>query len=153
MKFLVAIDASEHADRTVRFAAELAAPGGAELVLIHQRSDTVLGIGPAAPPDEGAAAAQALIDSAVSTARRLGVIAVRGRVERGLDTDVARALIDIARTERADLIVVGSHVSNRLQGLLVGDVGDQLLRHSDRPVLVVRSGPGVGADSHQGGRG
>ena len=42
MKLLVAVDGSEHATRAVTTAASLAAASGAEIVVVHQRSDTAL---------------------------------------------------------------------------------------------------------------
>jgi nucleotide-binding universal stress UspA family protein len=138
MKLLVAVDGSEHATRAVTAAASLAAASGAELVVVHQRSDTALDHGPAAPSDEDADEAKAIVDDAVAAAIAAGAPSVRGRVERGLRGEVAQAILDVARDEAADVIVVGPRGLSRFQGLLVGSVTDRLVHFADRPVLVVR---------------
>jgi nucleotide-binding universal stress UspA family protein len=53
--------------------------------------------------------------------------------------DPAESIVDAARSERADVIVVGSHGRGALGRALIGSVSDQVVRHAPCPVLVVRS--------------
>lgn len=138
MKLLVAVDGSEHSDKAVATAARLAAASGAEVVVVHQRSDTKLTHGPAAPSDEDTGEAQTVVDDAVAAALAGGAPSARGLVVRGLHGEEAQAVLDVARDEDADVIVVGPRGLGRLQGLLVGSVTDRLVQLADRPVLVVR---------------
>ncbi|MEI6362609.1 MAG: universal stress protein [Actinomycetes bacterium] len=138
MKLLVAVDGSDHAAKAVGEAAKLAAALGAEVLVIHQRSDEPLDHAGAAPSDEGVDEAQAIVDSAVAAIGAAGVTSVSGRVIRGMSGDVPQAIMDIARDEAADIIVVGPRGLGRLKGLLVGSVTDRLVQLADRPVLVVR---------------
>ena len=62
----------------------------------------------------------------------------RGRVVRGLHGEEAKTILDVARDEDVDIIVVGPRGLGRFAGLLVGSVTDRLVQLSDRPVLVVR---------------
>jgi nucleotide-binding universal stress UspA family protein len=52
--------------------------------------------------------------------------------------DPAESIVDAARSERADVIVVGSHGRGALGRALIGSVSDQVVRHAPCPVLVVR---------------
>jgi nucleotide-binding universal stress UspA family protein len=49
-----------------------------------------------------------------------------------------RLLEQVAEREAADLVVVGAHEAHGLLGGFLGSTADRLLRHSTRPVLVVR---------------
>ena len=138
MKLLVAVDGSEHAAKAVASAGRLAAAMNADVVVIHQRSDEPMDHAPAVPTDEGVDEAQALVDSAVAALIAAGAASATGRVVRGLSGDIPQALMDIARDEDVDIIVVGPRGLGRLKGLLVGSVTDRLVQLADRPVLVVR---------------
>ena len=59
--------------------------------------------------------------------------------------DPAESIVDVAQSEGADVIVVGSHGRGGLERALVGSVSDQVIRRATCPVLVVR--PTIGADS------
>jgi universal stress protein A len=53
--------------------------------------------------------------------------------------DPAESIIEAARSEGADMIVVGSHGRAPLSRALIGSVSDQVVRHAPCPVMVVRS--------------
>jgi len=50
---------------------------------------------------------------------------------------VSRQLLDFARTSGSDLLVMGTHAPRGAERLLLGSVADDIIRHTDRPVLVV----------------
>jgi nucleotide-binding universal stress UspA family protein len=72
-------------------------------------------------------------------------LVLRGRRHRVSTTfliwegDPAASVVDAARSEGADVIVVGSHGRGALGRALIGSVSDQVVRHAPCPVLVVRS--------------
>lgn len=138
MKFLLAVDGSAHSDKAVAEAGRLASAAGAEVVVVHQRSDTAADHGPTVPSPAGAEQAQSLVDTAVAALVAAGVSSARGRVLRGLHGEEAQAVLEVAREEEADMIIVGPRGIGRLAGLLVGSVTNRLVQLSDRPVLVVR---------------
>ena len=72
----------------------------------------------------------------VQRGRRIG-IAVSFLIWEG---DPGEAIIEAARSERADLIVVGSHGRSGVGRFLIGSVSDHVVRHAPCPVLVVRQG-------------
>jgi nucleotide-binding universal stress UspA family protein len=73
----------------------------------------------------------------------------RGLVTRGRDSgvrvtfliwqgDPGEAIVDAARSEAVDLVVVGSHGRGSMGRMLIGSVSDHVVRHAPCPVLVVR---------------
>jgi nucleotide-binding universal stress UspA family protein len=50
----------------------------------------------------------------------------------------AQTLIEVARTEAAELLVVGSHGKTGITRLVLGSVAERVAQHSDIPVLVAR---------------
>jgi nucleotide-binding universal stress UspA family protein len=62
------------------------------------------------------------------------------RVEARLveDTTAVHGIIDTAKAEGADLIVVGSHGRTGVARLMVGSVAAKVVAQSTLPVLVVR---------------
>ena len=54
--------------------------------------------------------------------------------------DPRSALLDTARAEHTDLIVVGSHGRRGIQKLLIGSVASHVVTHAPCSVLVIREG-------------
>jgi nucleotide-binding universal stress UspA family protein len=72
---------------------------------------------------------------------------VQKRVPRGVTTElrvvdttrpVYEAICKLARSVRADVIVIGSHGRSGIARMLLGSTTDRVLRLAHRPVLVVR---------------
>jgi nucleotide-binding universal stress UspA family protein len=59
--------------------------------------------------------------------------------------DPAESIVEAAKSEGADIIVVGSHGRAALGRALIGSVSDQVVRHAPCPVMVVRSAVGKGS--------
>jgi nucleotide-binding universal stress UspA family protein len=68
-------------------------------------------------------------------AERQGVVVVTA-LERG--SEPAEVLVDYARRQQADLLVIGTHGRRGASRLLLGSVAEQALRHSPCPVLAIR---------------
>ncbi len=60
------------------------------------------------------------------------------RTEFAVSHAAFQAIIDIARRENCDLIVMASHGRRGLQGLVLGSETQKVLTHSTIPVLVYR---------------
>jgi nucleotide-binding universal stress UspA family protein len=139
---LVAVDDSDPSDAAVAAAIDLAARDRARVTFCSVVESNALairaveiGYDPNDAIAEGRAHAQGLVDAALAAARARGVEA-RGEIAAG---NPAQALLDVARAENADLVVVGSHGRRGLQRLFVGSVAEGVARDSDVPVLVVRA--------------
>jgi nucleotide-binding universal stress UspA family protein len=55
------------------------------------------------------------------------------------DADVAETIVGVAERYEADAIVVGSRGLGRMRARMLGSTSEKLLRHADRPVLVVKT--------------
>ncbi|WP_410210443.1 universal stress protein [Aquirhabdus sp.] len=53
--------------------------------------------------------------------------------------DIARAILKSAEENGADLIVIGTHGRRGIKRLFLGSVAEQLVRRSQRPVLLIRN--------------
>ncbi|MCE9525416.1 MAG: universal stress protein, partial [Planctomycetales bacterium] len=59
---------------------------------------------------------------------------------RLLAGDPAEAIIRLAETEKADLIVIGTHGRRGLRRVLMGSVAEVVVRTASCPVLTVKQG-------------
>jgi nucleotide-binding universal stress UspA family protein len=57
---------------------------------------------------------------------------------------VWQAILDTGREHDAAVIVMGARGLTGLQQILLGSVSERVVRHADRPVLVLRRSPGSG---------
>ena len=71
---------------------------------------------------------------------RAGGLGAEARVAEG---DPRVALLDMARAERADLIVIGSHGRTGLTRMLLGSVASHVVTHAPCTVVVVKTGEGA----------
>lgn len=55
-----------------------------------------------------------------------------------LEGSPAEAILDVARSHAADLVVVGSRGRGAITGAVLGSVSSDLVHRADRPVLVAR---------------
>jgi nucleotide-binding universal stress UspA family protein len=63
-------------------------------------------------------------------------IAVESRVRTG--RKVAREILEVARNEECKMIALATHGASGLDRVMLGSVADQVVRHADIPVLVLR---------------
>lgn len=134
---IVAIDGSEHSDRALNYARMLAECFGSVLRLVHafpQTSD-LLGY------DEyeklvsrRELAGQAVLDEA---RQKLGPINLDVHDEL-LEGPPAEAILAVAETRQADLIVMGTRGLSTIPGLLLGSVSHKVIRHAHCPVMLTR---------------
>lgn len=136
-KILVAIDGSEHAWKALDLASELAKGHQAELIVLHVLAHEpvpealrtyaeVEGL----PVEEEAARfrygrtlGDALTREAQDRARAGGVAAVEARTAEGKPATV---IVETAKAERADMIVMGSRGLSEPRALLLGSVSHKV---------------------------
>jgi nucleotide-binding universal stress UspA family protein len=139
-KILIATDGSAPAAEAVEVGLDLALQEGAEAVVVHviPALDTVLtggfGLATGALPHVVTEADRAPLVAAEALASELGVAATTTLL-RG--TTVSQ-IVAYADELDADLIVVGSRGHGALTTALLGSVSLGVLRHTTRPVMIVR---------------
>ena len=129
------IDKSQLAAKVARLGASLAESRGSRLLLLHVAEVKV-------PPPGSAFAYEKLQEAAQEEGTHLlqelkaqGIApAAEERVEPG--SPVVK-LIEIAESEQADLLVVGSRGHGALKSAVLGSVSRELAAHAPCPVVVV----------------
>lgn len=139
---VVATDFSPAAAAAVDYAGDLARHFEARLVLVHAYAIDLPVATPAMSggyvlPDgfyqELARQARTRVDDEVDRLAATGVTASGVALEQ----PPARAIVDVAERERADLIVMGTRGLTGLGHLALGSVADKVVRTAPCPVLTV----------------
>ena len=140
-KVLVPTDFSEGASRALDYAAEIAAPLGAPLLLLHVYAlpgvytpDGVVPLPMPAQVDFDAGLERGL-SQLVERARSLGVAEVQSRSVTG---DAWREIVRAAKESGCDLIVMGTHGRSGLEHLILGSTAERVIRKAHCPVLAVK---------------
>jgi len=131
---MVAVDGSGDAGRAVETAAKIAAGTEDQVVVCHGVSvshswGTDL---PAETTDE----TQQLVDRYVAQLAVAGVLAT-GEVHQAREKGMGDALIDVAKSHQAGLIVLGTRGRSNVKSMLLGSVAHEVVCKSTLPVLVV----------------
>ncbi|MGH8801543.1 MAG: universal stress protein [Casimicrobiaceae bacterium] len=145
---LVALDGSAASNVGFKTALRLAGDQHATLLALHviDSAAAVVGFeGGYAPPSYTETlynalrkSGEAILGKAETAARTAGVTCQRLLVDsRG--QAVAQAILQQARTAKADLIVIGTHGRRGLSRMLMGSDAEAVVREATVPVLLVRS--------------
>lgn len=137
---LVATDGSEDAELSIRRAVDLASKTDAALHLVY-----VLIISHWRVPDTLSDAqlkrlkdeAQSRLDQQAEKAEAAGADMLQSHLRIGRRAD--EEILKLSEEIEADMIVVGSRGHGTISRALMGNDAESIVRHADRPVLVVRS--------------
>lgn len=139
-RILVATDFSSCADRALDVALGLATKLGARLHLVYASEI------PGVLAGDAAALGERFVDADVKEAQerlarlldelRARGFTVDGEVCVGFPLDV---ILDRAKPDRHDLLVVGTHGRTGVRRMWMGSVAERLVRASEIPVLTVRA--------------
>jgi nucleotide-binding universal stress UspA family protein len=133
-RILVGTDGSDHAQRAVRWAADIAAQAGAEVIATHAVGlliNTPDGPAPSTPFHDRL---RAQLEGEWTDELRSAGVSVRCRLEEG---SAVTGLLHAAEDEGADLIVVGSRGAGGFSELHLGSTSHQVALYADRPVTIV----------------
>jgi nucleotide-binding universal stress UspA family protein len=141
---LVPLDGSPLAEAIIPFLIDIAGPLDMSIVLLRVLEPI--------PPAVVEGVRHALLDAGVARARDaeqyLGSIAETLRA-RGVDISYQVGsgrpdleIVEAARDTSADLIAMSTHGRSGLGRLLFGSVAEQVLRHADVPVFMIRQSTG-----------
>jgi len=152
-RILVPIDGSEHSRKALEFAADIAGRFNASVVLVHVVSTAALLPAPVpqvgvpvtpegVPPpvfskkmaEDLAKLGSELLARGSSEVEKRG-LTVKNVLERG---EPVEKIVQTAKNERCDLIVIGARGLGKMRALLLGSVSDGVVHRAPCPVLVVK---------------
>lgn len=140
-RIMTAVDFSETAHVAAQQAEELARSLGAELVVVHVLNEPAFalaeGSGYVSPAvvEEYAAAMKVKLNG-IAQALGANGAKVEAKLLHGVPHD---AIVSCAQTEKADLLVLGTHGRTGISHLLLGSVAERVVRLSKVPVMTVRT--------------
>jgi nucleotide-binding universal stress UspA family protein len=134
-RIVLAVDGSEPAVRAVPVAADIAEKYGSEVIAVHVLEQQLGLGGPIA--FQTTEEATRVADDAARSLKDMGVSA-RVEARAALAGRAAQEIMDVAASEDAGLIVMGSRGMSDWQGLLIGSVAHKVLHLSSVPVLIIR---------------
>ena len=140
MKILVAVDGSEISLRAAKFVValnrEMAKPSKVTLLAVDPPPfpgvETRIGTNAVRQLHEES------LESMLKDARRSLSRAKLELVERAEIGDISETIIKVARQDKVDLIVLGSHGRGAVKGILLGSVSSKVIAQSEIPVTIVR---------------
>lgn len=133
-RILAGTDLSSRADRALSRAALVAATAGAELLVLHAVDDDQ----PRRLVEAERREATAILGeqvAALGPARKPPIVPL---IEEG---DPFEAILRVAETWDAELIVLGEHRRRPLRDIFAGTTVERVMRHGCRPVLMVNRPP------------
>lgn len=140
---LLATDGSAISDHAARMAVQMAKQYGAKLTALYVTDPyPYAGVGPINPEGYQAymLAAEQVAAQAHGTVEALcaeaGGVALNKRLLQ--DMTAATGIVEAAKSEDADLIVMGSHGRTGIARLMLGSVAGRVVAESPIPVLVAR---------------
>jgi nucleotide-binding universal stress UspA family protein len=130
---LVATDFEPASEAALTYGRALARNFGASLHLLHVAENQFLRPSPTDPAIIKAAYLRSLNERLTADDRRRGA-----RVALEVSDEAAATIVQYARTEGVDLIVMGTHGRSAIAQVLVGSVAERVVRTAPCPVLTVR---------------
>lgn len=138
---VVGVDGSDNGARALRWALRHAGSGGARVIAVHAWGVSAFAYGgpgfvTAIDPTEFRRVASTALEQTVT--ELAGDVPEGVQVEqRVVEGDAAAVLVQLARDEHADLLVVGSRGLGGFSGLLLGSVSAALAHHTPCPLAIV----------------
>jgi len=151
-RILVPLDGSERSEAALPHAVALARQFGGRL-LLYRAIESPMPAGVAVPPPGMPIPALPAVDPVQLQREARDAVArdlerhslhlreqgVEATTYVGEESDVAAQIVEIAREEAIDLIVMATHGRTGLGRLLFGSVAESVLRHATTPVLLIRT--------------
>lgn len=135
---LLATDGSAAAERAVDFAASLASHFGASILVLHAFHPLPKFLGEPNFSDaiyKQLDEAKGLVENVARRLRERGVTQVDTDMIEGAATTV---ILDVAKTRKPDLIVMGARGMGVWQGIILGSVSMGVTQRAECPVMIVK---------------
>ncbi|HEY9026339.1 MAG TPA: universal stress protein [Burkholderiaceae bacterium] len=149
-KILVPVDGSEPSQCGLREAIGIAKDNQSTLLLLHVIVQMPLTLGYPGVADYGQVwdmldrAGREIVERAAREAAAAGVAHVTRVIDGGVGP-VCDVVVDVARSEKCELIVMGTHGRRGMKRLALGSDAELIVRHSPVPVLLVKAPSAVDA--------
>ncbi|HQX52515.1 MAG TPA: universal stress protein [Planctomycetaceae bacterium] len=142
-KILVPTDFSDFSQPAVQYGCALAARFGAELHLLHVVPDPAMLVPEAAAfsVESMQAQSETMVKDAEATLKKYPLDGWENEkpVVRAVRVGAAfMEIIDYAREQEMDLVVIGTHGRSGLMHVLMGSVAERIVRKAPCPVLTVK---------------
>ncbi|MDQ6902686.1 MAG: universal stress protein [Bacteroidota bacterium] len=148
-KVLIAMDYHPTVQKVAETGFTFAKAMGAEVILVHIISDQIFNSSEIYDPimgftgylDTGLIPSD-IIDNLKKTSqlfldkskKHLGDDSIKTLIKEG---DFADSILEAAKDEHADIIVMGSHSHKWLEKIMMGSVTEKVLRHTSVPVFII----------------
>lgn len=143
-KILVATDGSDSSAKSSRHGIKLAKSLGSDVLVLYVINEMAISMVIATLVRKGSsmedlretlkASAKKIVSEVAKMGEASGV-RVEPLIQEG---DPASRILDVARIEGVDLILMGSHGEGGITSKLIGSVAQKVLNWSDTPVMIVR---------------
>jgi nucleotide-binding universal stress UspA family protein len=140
-RILCPTDFSDFSERAYDYGLSLARHYNAELYLLHVVRPVIIGYPEYAIPDSVNEFYGELREHAEEQLREFAKVHAEGGVEAKVAVEegvVTESILDFARENSIDMIVMGTHGRRGVQRLTLGSVAERVLRKAGCPVLSVR---------------
>lgn len=145
-RIIVATDGSDHASKSIEFAAEHALKHDAEIYIVHvipkaEIPDDLSRFIDAEFSDESPQAVypeivgHKIMDEAIENLKKMGLKKVSKAVLKG---DPAHEIIQFAKTKQIDAIFIGSRGLSNLKGLVLGSVANKVCHLATCTCVTIR---------------
>jgi nucleotide-binding universal stress UspA family protein len=139
-KILCPVDFSDVSEKVAGYAKSVAQPAGAEVVCIHVVPSGTIYADFGIPMNSMETFCTTMIQDGEKNLaefidRHFSGVSVRPKVVCG---DFAEEILECAKEESVDMIVMGTHGRTGVNRLLFGSVAEKVLRRAPCPVLAVR---------------
>ncbi|RQD77229.1 MAG: universal stress protein [Candidatus Syntrophonatronum acetioxidans] len=143
-KILVPIDGSENSLKALKYAEDMAEKFGSQIILVNiQKPVFYEGLDPEPlSKDKETETLQEKANAVINEGlQELEDSTLSIKVEFDPDIivgDPAEQILFLIEKEDVDLVVMGSHGLSRLRRYIIGSVSSKVLKHSKRPVLIIK---------------
>ena len=136
-KMLIATDGSDHARKAIRYASDIAAKYKATVYLIHvvPPLHSVAEVDVKKIQDNQQKFANQIIEEAEREVKKKDVEGYQSTILQG---DPAREIIEFARKNSVDMIVMGSHGAGKVEMLMLGSVSNKVCHLADCTCVTVK---------------
>ena len=143
MKILIGVDDSKHSQRALEYVKKMPWPEGTRVLVVSAVREVVPAYSEVYAPT--APYSERMMDDLFKYHQEIVSDAEKVLKDSGFKTeakvlqgDPRTVIVDLARNEGVDLVVVGSHGRTGIAKILIGSVASHIVTHSPCSVMVVK---------------